>query len=193
MCHQPTFTSVNSSPAGQNGHQFAATFSNAFLWMKTLVFWSEFEWCLSLRVQLTISDGKPLPEPSPEQYNDAIMSGMASQISSLTIVYSTVYSSADRRKYQSSASLAFVRGIHRWPGNSPHKRPVTRKMFPFDDVIIDPVHLCLYAALGGNAPKFSSRVWDVLLSCLRFMYLILSVSGITSFSWMYIMVLWRMK
>ena len=51
-------------------------------------------------------------------------------------LYSTVYSGADQRKLQSSASLAFVRGIHRWPVNSPHKRPVTRKMFPFDDVIM---------------------------------------------------------
>ena len=64
------------------------------------------------------------------------MSLMASQITSLTIVYSTVYSDADQRKLQSSASLAFVRGIHRGPVNSPHKRPVTRKMFPFDDVIM---------------------------------------------------------
>ena len=39
-------------------------------------------------------------------------------------------------KYQSSASLAFFRGIHRWPVNSPHKGPVMRKRFPFDDVII---------------------------------------------------------
>ena len=68
--------------------------------------------------------------------NDVIMSATASQITSLTIVYSTVYSGTDHRKHQSSASLAFVRGIHRWPGNSPHKWPVTRKMFPFDDVII---------------------------------------------------------
>ena len=37
---------------------------------------------------------------------------------------------------KSSASLAFVRGIHRWPMNSPHKGPVTRKMLPFDDVIM---------------------------------------------------------
>ena len=43
-----------------------------------------------------------------------------------------VYSDADQRKHQSSASLAFVRGIHRWP----HKRPITRNMFPFDDVIM---------------------------------------------------------
>ena len=48
-------------------------------------------------------------------YNDVIMSAMASQITSLLIIYSTVYLGADQRKHQSSASLAFVRGIHRWP------------------------------------------------------------------------------
>ena len=57
-------------------------------------------------------------------YSDAIIGVMASQITSLTIVYSTVYSGADQRKHQSSASLAYVRGIHRWPVNSPHKGPV---------------------------------------------------------------------
>ena len=56
---------------------------------------------------------------------------------SLTIVYSTIYSGADQSKHQSSASLAFVWGIHRGPVNSPHKWPVTRKMFPFDDVIMN--------------------------------------------------------
>ena len=61
---------------------------------------------------------------------------MASQITSLTIVYSTIYSGADQRKHQGSASLAFVRGIHRPPVNSPHKWPVTLKMFPLDDVIM---------------------------------------------------------
>ena len=69
-------------------------------------------------------------------YNDVIMGAIASQITSLKIVYSTVYSCADQRKHQSSASLAFVRGIRRRPVNSPHKWPVTRKMFPFDDVIM---------------------------------------------------------
>ena len=69
-------------------------------------------------------------------YGDIIMDAIASQITSLTIVYSIVYSDADQRKHQSSASLAFVRGIHRGPVNSPHKWPVTRKMFPFDDVIM---------------------------------------------------------
>ena len=51
-------------------------------------------------------------------YTDVIMGTMASQITSLTIVYSTIYSDADQRKHQSSAALAFVRGIHHWPVNS---------------------------------------------------------------------------
>ena len=59
------------------------------------------------------------------------MGAMASQMTSLTIVYSTVYSGVEHRKHQSSTSLAT-----RWPVNSPHKCPVTRKMFPFDDVIM---------------------------------------------------------
>ena len=69
-------------------------------------------------------------------YTDVIMDARASQITCLTIVYSTVYSGADQRKHQSYASLAFVWGIHRWPMNSPHKGPVTRKILPFDDVIV---------------------------------------------------------
>ena len=64
------------------------------------------------------------------------MSAMASQITSLTIVYSTVWSGADQMIHQSSASLASVRGIHRSPLNSPRKGPVKRKMLPFDDVIM---------------------------------------------------------
>ena len=67
-------------------------------------------------------------------YSDVIMSASASQITPAS--YSTVYSGADQGKHQSSASLAVVRGIDRWPVNSSHKGPVTRKMFPFDDVIM---------------------------------------------------------
>ena len=74
-------------------------------------------------------------------YNDDIMGGIASQITSLTIIYSTVYSVAVQRKHKSSATLAFVGEIHRWPVNSPHKWPVTPKMFYFDDVIM--AWLCL--------------------------------------------------
>ena len=64
------------------------------------------------------------------------MGAMASQITSLTIVYSTFLSGASQWKHQRSASLAFVWGIHRWLVSSPHKGPVTRKMFLFDDVIM---------------------------------------------------------
>ena len=71
-----------------------------------------------------------------QHYGDVIMSTIASQITSVSIVYSTVCSGADQRERQTSASLAFVRGIHRWPVNSPHKGPVMQKMFPFDDVIM---------------------------------------------------------
>ena len=69
-------------------------------------------------------------------YDDVIMTMLASQITSLTVVYSIVYSGVNQRKHQSSASLAFVREIHWGPVNFPHKWPVTRKMFPFDDVIM---------------------------------------------------------
>ena len=67
------------------------------------------------------------------------MGAIVSQITSFMIVYSTIYSGADQRKHQSFPSLAFVQGIHRWSVNSSHKRPVTQKMFPFDDVIM--IHL----------------------------------------------------
>ena len=74
------------------------------------------------------------PTPNDQRlcthYCDVIMSAVASQITGVTIDYSTVCSGADQRKHQSSASLAFVRGIHRWTVNSPHKGPITRKMFP---------------------------------------------------------------
>ena len=69
-------------------------------------------------------------------YDDVIMGVLSSQITSLTTVYSNVYSGADQRKHQSSTSLDFVPGIHWRPANFPHKWSVTRKMFPFDDVIM---------------------------------------------------------
>ena len=71
------------------------------------------------------------------------MDTIASQITSLSIVYSTVYSGADQRKHQSSASLAFVRGIHR--------SPVTLKIFPFDDVIMQYSMITSIAWLWYNA------------------------------------------
>ena len=96
-------------------------------------------------------------------YDDVIMGAIASQITSLTIVYSTVYSGLDQRKHQSSASLAFVWGIHRGPVNSPHKWPVTRKMFPFDDVIMS--HICWSkCALHSFERKCRHELPDPVLS-----------------------------
>ena len=116
-------------------------------------------------------------------YSGVMMGAMASQITSLTIVYSTVYSCADavasqitsititystvhsgtnHRKQQSSTSLAFVRGFHRWPVNFPHKWPVTRKMFPFDDVIL---HLCgrMYMDFSFLCDKRNNKVVLIII------------------------------
>ena len=93
-------------------------------------------------------------------YTDVIMGAIASQITSNTIVYSTVYSDADQRKHQSSASLAFVWGIHRGPVNSPHNWPVTRKMFPFGDIIMVWVRQLHLSALVSM--DYPCRYWAAL-------------------------------
>ena len=103
-------------------------------------------------------------------YDDVIMSAIASQITSLTIVYSTVYPGADQRKHQSSASLAFMWGIHRGPVNSPHKWPVTRKMFPFHDVILVRIHrspmassfVAIYPLSKMTGPDCRVTDWSLL-------------------------------
>ena len=85
---------------------------------------------------------------------------MANQTTSLTIVYPAVYSGAYQIKHQSSASLAFVRGIHRSSVNSSHKWPATRKMFPFDDVIL---HGCLHVIMHivAKCDIRSNTIWIV--------------------------------
>ena len=80
-------------------------------------------------------------------YSDVIMSAVASLITRVTIVYSTVYSGSDQRKHQSSVSLAFVWRIHQWPVNSPHKEQVMWKMFQFDDI----KHKCTYSTMATDA------------------------------------------
>ena len=69
-------------------------------------------------------------------YGDVIIRANVYQITGVSMVFSTICSGADQRKHQSCASLAFVKGSHRWPVNSLHRGPVTQKMFPFDDVIM---------------------------------------------------------
>ena len=86
-------------------------------------------------------------------YSDVIMDMMVSQITSISIVCSTIGSGADQRKYQSSVSLAFMRGIHRWPLNSAHKGLVMQKMFPFDDFITY-LSLNWFIIASGNGLPF---------------------------------------
>ena len=101
-------------------------------------------------------------EGTKSHYDDVIMGAMASQITSQTIVYSNVYSDADQREHQSSVSLAFVLGIHRAPPvNSLHKWPVTRKMYPFDDVII-----LLFCVIISSGLGHETMVCAVYLSIL---------------------------
>ena len=85
-----------------------------------------------------------------QHYSDVIMSVMASQVTGVPIVCPTVCSGGDQRKHQSSASLACLRGIHRWPVDSPHKGPITRKMFPFDDFIMIPDHINVSSQCYGK-------------------------------------------
>ena len=96
------------------------------------------------------------------------MGAMASHIISLTIVYSTVHSGADQRNHQSSASLAFVQGIHRWPVNFLHKWPVTWKMFPFDDVIMARGECKDMVTLMS----FSNRIWYGAVAFISFIMII---------------------
>ena len=102
-------------------------------------------------------------------HNDVIMGAMASQIDCLlkSIVYSSVYSSADQRKHQSSASLALVRGIHLSPINSPHKGPVTRKMFPLDDVIMGSRLTSWFLHIAANCVtgRYVTFCWHLLIWC----------------------------
>ena len=85
-------------------------------------------------------------------YNDVIMGAIASHITSLTIVSSIVHSGADQRQHQSSASLAFVRGINRGP--------VTRKMFPFGDVIISQFEWIKNMSFKINKPWVNMIQYD---------------------------------
>ena len=88
---------------------------------------------------------------------DVIMTAMASQITSLTVVYSTVYSDADKRKHQSSASLVFVWGIHRDRWIPRTNGQLRRKCFHFMTSSCERI-LCI-------SPSFSNQpIWSIRLS-----------------------------
>ena len=98
-------------------------------------------------------------------YTDVIMSAMASQITSIAIVYSSVFSCTDQRKHQRSASMAFVREMHRWPVNSPHKGPATRKILPSDDVIMIIWFVC-EIFLMKCVPVHRLELWGSACDCV---------------------------
>ena len=107
-------------------------------------------------------------ESSQSHYSDVIMGTIASQITSLTIVYSTIYLDADQRKHQRSAPLASVRGSHRGPVDSPHKWPVTRKMFPFDDVMMSQSYNVVYWGIwDGCIVGFGRLVYCRLVQMVK--------------------------
>ena len=128
-----TYTCVCSS---DKLHQYII-FLNAIKWkkhpLKTLVLflickfickWDSSDFFMYIDSRQSVSHSEQDVLRTTEHrihYNDVIMSTIASHITSLMIVYSIVYSDADQRKHQSSASLALVRGIHRGPVNSPRK------------------------------------------------------------------------
>ena len=95
--------------------------------MASVLLWHQF-------VNPSLAEMAHLVEILLMHYNDVIMGPMASQINSLTIVFSVVNSYADQRKHQSSASLPFVREFTgaRWIPRT--KGQSSGKMFPFDDV-----------------------------------------------------------
>ena len=86
---------------------------------------------------------------------------MTSRITNLTIVYSAVDSGADEGEHQSFASLAFARGIHRWPVSYPHKGPTTPKFFSFDDAIMNPTKKNKILDFGLSSYKFK-QFWHQL-------------------------------
>ena len=105
--------------------------SSTLMWFSSTIMALRLHLAISTRSTAWFNVHRP-PVSLQWRHNGAAVS----QITSFTIVYSIVYSGADQRRHQSFASLDFVLGIHWWPLNSPHKWPVTRKIFPFDDVIM---------------------------------------------------------
>ena len=136
--------SYNSWTFAGLDHQF----SNSRTFLEFTKSWKPGEHRQSSNMQSLHLDNVQVWHASLQWRHNAV----ASQISSVSTICSTICSDADQRKHQSSASLAFVMGIHRWPVNSPHKGPVTRKMFSFDDVV-----MCSYSSLETTVNYDKSR------------------------------------
>ena len=112
--------------------------------------------------RISVNQSPAVSSAGPSHYGDVIMGTIASQITSLTIVYSTVYSDADQRKKSKLRVTGLCVGIHRGPVNSRHKWPVTRKIFPFDDVIMVVLNVlwqCCRIQCGQSQHRFYSRLF----------------------------------
>ena len=152
---------INRGPRSSKNLFSKSDFNMDFIVIQT------FKFDIILRVCISTSH-------SAYHYSDVIMSTMASQITSRTNVYSTVYSGADQRKHQNSASLAVVWGIHRWPVNFPHKGPVTRKNVSFWGR-----HHMIYWLLGDiyQVMQFSHPVdgWESISGAISSYYALASL------------------
>ena len=123
--------------------------------------------------------------PEARSSHDVITGAMVSQITRLTIVYSAVYLGTDQGKHQSFASLVFVRGIHRWPVNSPHKWASNAENVSIwwrHHAYLDWVPTNMYAIQGLlifitlrdlRAISVARRVCDICVLCVKFKQLFL--------------------
>ena len=109
-----------------------------------------------IEVEGGISHNEPMHLVHIRHNSDVTVGTMASQITSTSPICWTFCLGSHQRKHQRSASLVFVRGIHRWPVDPPHKGPVTRKMIPFDDVI-------MVSLLAHGYPNFVYKKGGMIL------------------------------
>ena len=132
----------------------------------------------SVVTKCAVSDARKQSQEIATHYSDVIMSAMVSHIIGVLIVFSiNVSSDADQRNYQSSASLTFVRRIQLCSVKSPHRGPVTRKMFSFDGVLMKST--CEITEVNGlklpskynikwkyytNAPPFNAETLPAIIS-----------------------------
>ena len=126
-------------------------------------------------------------------YTYVTMGVLASQIISISTVFSNVCSCAHQKEHQRSALLAFVREIQRWQVVSSHKAPVTRKMFPFNDVIMN---CWLVWIVIGSTEKLLSIFMGSMWKCFSLLPLSAVKASVTAKTacnanhWRQIMVPW---
>ena len=120
------------------------------------------KWYLLFDLDCALTQGSDFES---KHYNDTIMGAIASQIIQ---PHDCLLNCLFRRITKKTSNLrvtCFARGINRWPLNSPHKGSVTRKMFPFDDVIMRGQVVLLWCATNSNTGVIASDV--IITSLLR--------------------------